>query len=282
MKFKIGDIVKIAEISKYYEDGKNGDTANPINVLGTVTKIDTDMAEAYLPITVEWSKGKTNAYSSNDLELVNTQSNNKMTTNQLMKDALRAQVDKLLKANNTVTTLEVKVELRKTDPEFYWDQATVSRMMDELYQDNVVTYTDNGTYRIYSQTVTPNPTVVASTQAIVSGSVQSTPQKPTKQPVKRITKTKALDLIRNSKGHFFKVVFVKKEDGKERTLNGQYVKDQTPSPLGLVRVKEASLMKQFKKEGTLANIPSKSVIRSFNINNLKSLGIGGETYKIRK
>lgn len=220
--------------------------------------------------------------SDEDLQLVQTtNTNNKMTTNQLMKDALRAQLDKLLKANNTVTTLELKVELRKTDPEFYWNQATVSKMMDDLAQDNVVVYTDNGVYRTYSAAVTNASsgavTIVATPTPAVSQTVVT---KPTKGTVKKISRTKALDLIQNSKGRFIKVIFTKKKDGKERVMNAQYTKDLGVSPLGQVRVKEASLLKQFKKEGTLANIPSKSVIRSFNINNLKALGIGGETYKV--
>lgn len=216
-----------------------------------------------------------------------------MTTQQLMKDALRAQVDKLLKANNTVTTLELKVELRKTDPEFYWNQATVSQMMDELYQNGTLVYTDNGVYRIYSKnpnlsasqttvgiTGVPATNITGTTAIVKVTPTPSTKVVTSKPTVKRISRTKALELIKNSRGHFFKAVFTKKKDGKERVLNAQYTKDLGVSPLGLVRVKEASLLKQFKKEGTLANIPSKSVIRSFNINNLKALGIGGETYKV--
>lgn len=273
MKFKVGDRVKIAKTSPYYGDPYPNST-NPMNVEGTLTDCLRDKTNPnWFPLSVDWDNGQSDNYNITDLELVNTQTNNKMTTNQLMKDALKAQVDKLLKANNTVTTLEVKVELRKTDPEFYWDQATVSRMMDELAQDGTLTYTDNGTYRTYSavnSTLPSQTTVGVSGHGVTTPTTVKTPQKITKTVgVKKISRTKALDLLKNSKGHFFTAVFVKK-DNTDRTINAQYIKDQTPSVLGLVKVRETSKLKA-----------NENPIRQININTLKSLSIGGEIYKIR-
>lgn len=296
MKFKIGDRVKITKTSEYWADGDN---SNPKDTEGTIVRIEKMYSADDIPIKVAWDNGQDNWYGEVDLEYVNQQTTNtKMTTNQLMKDAAFAVADRLLKANNTVTTLEVKVELRKTDPEFFWDQPTVSKLMDEFAQEGKFTYTDNGTYRIYSsplgsvsasQTAVgiinpPTTTASTGTAVIIPGnptgsagtSGKTAPSKP-----KTISRTKALDLIQNSKGHFFKVVFTKKKDGKERTMNAQYVKGQGTSALGLVKVKESSLMKKLKQTGDINTIPSKSVIRSFNINNLKSLGIGGQLYKVR-
>lgn len=295
MKFKVGDRVKIVSTSDYWCDN---DIANPKNTEGTVIRWQRFHSTDDLPVQVAWDNKESNWYGEVDLEYTNTQTNTKMTTNQLMKNAALAVANKLLKANNTVTTLEIKVELRKTDPEFFWDQATVSRLMDEFAQAGTFVYTDNGTYRIYSN---PLSTVSASQTAVgVSGSagcsgttgiptrttstasaiVVNVPTKKTKTPRNTITRTKALELVQNSKGHFFKVVFTKVEDGSERTMNCQYVKGQTVSPLGVVKVKETSLQKKLKQTGDINTIPSKSVIRSFNINNLKVLGIGGKLYKV--
>jgi ribosomal protein S17 len=295
MKFKVGDRVKITDTSEYWFDG---DSANPKNVEGSIDYINN--SDYSLPIGVKWDNNTHNDYDEIDLELVNIQTNTKMTTNQLMKDAALAVANKLLKANNTVTTLEIKVELRKTDPEFFWDQATVSNLMDEFAQEGKFTYTDNGTYRIYSS---PLGSVAASQTAVgivnpptnttstgtatvitvpggVTGSKGTSGYSKPKTSKKTITRSKALDLVQNSKGHFFKVIFTKTKDGSERTMNCQYVKGQTVSPLGVVKVKETSLQKKLKQTGDINTIPSKSVIRSFNINNLKVLGIGGKLYKV--
>lgn len=306
MKFNVGDKVRIAKTSEYYYGDST--SSNPKDIEGIVT--DNDRGDGHdFPYLVTWDNGTDNSYQESDLELVNTQTTTtKMTTNQTMKNAVLATAKDLLKANNTVTTLEVKVELRKAFPHFRWKQHTdvstgvpgVSELMAELAVDGEFSFSDNGTYRIYSlvgagvlgtqsssQTaagITGANPISTTTSTAIAKVINVTAKKAKKTPTKAksISKAKALDLIQNSKGHFFKAVFIKKKDGKERTLNGQYVKGQTVSPLGLVRVKESSLMKKLKKTGDINTIPSKSVIRSFNINNLKTLGIAGQNYKIRK
>lgn len=67
-----------------------------------------------------------------------------------MRQAVLDTAKSLCKANNTVTTLEIKQELRRDYPYFYWDQSTVSKYMDSLAGDGIFKYTDNGTYRTYS------------------------------------------------------------------------------------------------------------------------------------
>lgn len=90
---------------------------------------------------------------------------------------------------------------------------------------------------------------------------------------KRISRTRALELIKGSKGHFITVQFIKKEDGSLRTLNGQYsAKIQPTIGLGLITLREASKAK---------TNPKKS-LRQFYIDNLKALKTGGIWYKIRK
>ena len=74
----------------------------------------------------------------------------KQTTMKAMKDAVLGTAKDLLRANNTVTTLEIKGQLRKDYPYYYWDQSTVSKYMNGFAGDGIFSYTDNGTYRTYS------------------------------------------------------------------------------------------------------------------------------------
>lgn len=78
----------------------------------------------------------------------------KQTDMKAMKDAVLAVAKSLAKANNTMTTLEIKTELRRDYPYYFWTQKVVSDYMDQFAGDGVFTYKDNGTYRIYSLTKT--------------------------------------------------------------------------------------------------------------------------------
>lgn len=85
-----------------------------------------------------------------------------------------------------------------------------------------------------------------------------------------ISRTKALKLIEESRGHFFTVVFTTK-NGTERQMNAQYLKDQK-STLGYIKVRET---------GKLKTSPD-NCIRNVNIQTLKKLSIDGTLYTIRK
>lgn len=263
MKLKVGDRVKILPTSEYWVDNDN---ANPKNVEGIIYEIENHDC---VPIDVKWDNGTKNNYDEKDLELVKPiNTDNKMTKQQLMKDIVLSTANRLLAANNTVTNLEIKVELIRTDPEFFWTQASISGIMDNLAQTGTFTYTDNGTYRTYSN---PNFTPVAPIAAPVTVTTATIVSQPViKKVVKRISKTKALDLMKNSKGHFFTAVFVKK-DGMERVINCQYLKDQDISSLGLIKVKETGKLKL-----------NENPIRQINLQTLKQLSVGGQVYKIRK
>jgi hypothetical protein len=73
---KVNDRVKIAETSKYY---RKSDKSNPIDAVGTITKIKFDC----LGISVLWDNGYDNGYSACDLELV--KDNNKYSEEQVVK-----------------------------------------------------------------------------------------------------------------------------------------------------------------------------------------------------
>lgn len=173
---------------------------------------------------------------------------------------MSAVVLSLLQANNTVTTLEVKNELRRLYPEYSWLQKEVSDFMNEQHLTGELTYEDNGTYRVYSGEETKKATPAKKDN---KGKVIP------KLKAKRISKTKAFDLIMGNKGYFFTAEFVK-QDGETRVINCQALKDQDPK-LGYIKVREASLLRTVGKEKSIRNI---------NIQTLKALKIGGVAYKV--
>lgn len=158
----------------------------------------------------------------------------------------------LLKANNTVTTLEIKTALRKISPTLNWKQQEVSDAMNNLSKQGLFTYTDNSVYRTYSAVKQQNKTT--KTMATTTNKKGS------------ISRTAAIDMIRNSKGHFFTVTFTKK-DGSLRTMNCQYSKDvpQRQSHLGYVTVMEVS----------------EKAPKNVNTQTLSALKIGGKNYSIK-
>ena len=54
----------------------------------------------------------------------------------------------MLKPNNTLTTLELKLELKNRGISL--TQVTVSQFMSVKADEGLLSYTDNGTYRTYS------------------------------------------------------------------------------------------------------------------------------------
>ena len=180
----------------------------------------------------------------------------------------------LLEATNSVTTLEVKTELRKSHPEFSWLQKDVSAYMDSLQESGDLTYEDNGTFRIYHGIVTKAKKAKKAPAKVTKAKFVSvkTPSKVVvKTPTvkaKRISKTKAMELMIGNKGHFFTAEFEKK-NGDLRVMNCQALKKQT-SKLGYITVKEAS---QMRKDPTKA-------VRNINLQTITGLRIGGVSYKV--
>ena len=186
----------------------------------------------------------------------------------------------LLEATNSVTTLEVKTELRKSHPEFSWLQKDVSAYMDRLQESGDLTYEDNGTFRVYhgivakakkaKKAVKAVKTVAKVTKAKVV-SVKTHSKVVVKTPTvkaKRISKTKAMELMIGNKGHFFTAEFEKK-NGDLRVMNCQALKKQT-SKLGYITVKEASKMRKDPKKA----------VRNINLQTITGLRIGGVSYKV--
>lgn len=203
---------------------------------------------------VDLSTGDCSMISINDLK---TENNMKIMKQAVLNTALR-----LCKANNQVTTLEIKVELMKTHPYFHWIQNTkgavigVSDYMDQLQKEGHFTFTTNGTYRIYTAV----------------GVKPSKRSKPVSTPVtsgNTISRQRAFDMMANNKGHFFTATFVK-QNGDMRTINCQYLKTQTGANSGYVMVREAGKMKQ-----------GVNAIRQINLQTLQNIRIGGQNYVIK-
>lgn len=152
----------------------------------------------------------------------------KTTNMKAMKDAVLKVAQDLAKAKNTVTTLEIKVELRRDYPYYFWDQKVVSLYMDQLAGDGVFTYTDNGTYRTYSL-VGIKPVSVPVTKSlntiIITKSVSSLAGGVVKVQKTRIDHHQLLKLVANQK-------FVGLTLANGTVVSRQDIKRQKKSPLG--------------------------------------------------
>lgn len=146
-------------------------------------------------------------------------------------------VKALLKKNGSTTTLEVKDTLREVFPDYKWYQNEISEFMDELFENQTIldlTYSDNGTYRTYYV----EPIIV----------------KP--KTTDKVSKSKAVELIKNSGGTFFTAVFIKK-NGDERVINGQIKKDNFMDDMGYIRVRESNGKKRRINPRTLLSVSIK-------------------------
>lgn len=168
----------------------------------------------------------------------------------------------MIHLKGSATTLEIKEQLRITHPDKKWNQTDVSLvMLDFEKSSSDLTSTDNGQYKTYylNNTVSAKPaSPVKSTKKKVSKTAKvakvAKPKKVKKttatkkdrpQPViditgaDKISKTAAVELIRNSKGNFFTVGFVK-TDGDVRYLNGVVKASNFMNSQGYINVTESN------------------------------------------
>lgn len=83
----------------------------------------------------------------------------------------------------------------------------------------------------------------------------------------RISRTTALEMIKNSGGRFLGVEF-KKKDNSIRKMNCRYYNS---SGLGVITVYDMALVRK----------KAKSTYRSFNINNLLGFSLNSNIYRVR-
>lgn len=204
------------------------------------------------------------------------------TTAQNLKKMVQDCANALLKANNTVTTLEIKNALRKQQPHIHWIQNTkngvtgVSEWMIELEQEGNFSYKDLGTYRMYSAIGGASKVVKKVAHAVKSA--LPTALTATKRPVGRprktstITPSDAVKLIASAGGRFFTVEFTEKGDGSHRKMNCVLYPGQTLVP-GMKNVKV--------RETTKAKYTPADAIRSFDPKTLTSIKVLGNSYKVK-
>lgn len=186
---------------------------------------------------------------------------------QQMRNATYTVAQELLKPNNTVTDVEIKAKLINDYPDFYWSQERVTLFMNEYAKKGLFTYKDNSTYRTYSDPL------ISIIRKVIGAKPKKVAKKVTKKakvaPVPKISRMTALKLIENNKGHFFTATFIKK-DNSTRLINCRYLKDQTNSHLGYVKVIDEKLRKLNPNDCT----------RQINLQTLTDLNIAGKTYKV--
>lgn len=258
---KVGDKVKITGRTAYAHNLVIGSIAT-VKDIGSITsntvRLEGEVKGLNGPQS-QWLHPK-------DFELV-TKTQVVLKTKQAKMKATATDIlnaaTKLAQANNTVTTLEIKTELRKT---FDVKQHQVSMAMIDAAKTGMFIYTDNGTYRVYSlanKVSTPGKRGLTkgSATALAAGAKAAATRAANKGgavPTGTISRTEARKRILGY-GKIQKVTFIKK-DGTERTLTGVIVKDQSDLGLGYIKMKD--LVKS-KREG-------KDVIRNVNIQTLTS------------
>lgn len=137
--------------------------------------------------------------------------------NDLDKKIAKIYLDRLLSVNNTVTTLELKTELRDKFPQGKWMQQEISDFMNDLFEKEELIFTNNGTFRTYSKILTTET------------------MQPINQKTEKVGITKLCELVKDSKGKFFTLVH-KKKDGTLNTMNVQF--KGIKSPLGMFILSE--------------------------------------------
>jgi len=162
-----------------------------------------------------------------------TQSTLDRNKNIIIEETAKYLIDK----NGSTTTLEVKNYLRIVFPKNTWTQEMVSNALISWQQgDSSVSFTDNGTYRVYSIGKT---TVVKSLKE-AKKVIKAKSAKKAKKNVVKLSRSKLLDLMRyDSKGRFFGVTF-DKNDGTERVLNIQVKSDDFSNTKGYIKARTSA------------------------------------------
>lgn len=221
---------------------------------------------------------------------------NKNLNSNKMKDSqkllLRMAAAFLIKKNGSTTTLEIKDSLRERFPKMSWTQDQVSQEMQEIYDNNEfkdLQFEDTGEFRVYhlglptlsrKDQIDPNVVLNSNPQQVnASGNTGNTQgwspsQTVTKVPKKtkavkpvgtttNLSRTAIVDLMKESKGRFYTVTFIKK-DKTVRTINGQTKKSNFMDNLGYINFRE-----------------SNGNQRRVNPQTITEISISGNVYKVK-
>lgn len=178
----------------------------------------------------------------------------------------------LIEQNGSTTTLDLKNYVRLVFPSTTWTQEEVSTMMDSFYKNQSIlglSYTYNGTYRKYYtelNTKTVSSTVsstVTTKDTKTKKKVQSKKVSSKKVAKKKVSRSAAVEMIKETKGKFFGVTFIK-TDGSERTLNCHVSSKDFMDNTGYIRC-----------------TTSKGEIKRINPRTLISVSVGGVLTKVK-
>lgn len=164
-----------------------------------------------------------------------------------MKTLIKKVALDLIQKRNQTTTLEVKQELIATEPVYYWQQNFISTVLSELADKGELSFTNNGTFRIY-ELPTSAPANVMSTN-LIGSNVPTTVAAPSaykKIPLKqrgvvKVSLTDLAKLVQDNAGKFITLVHTKVTTGTQNVMNCQVLKGLTA--LGAIQVKEQGQLK---------------------------------------
>lgn len=169
----------------------------------------------------------------------------------------------LMAASRITTTLEIKRYLRAKYPSEQWTQAEISKAMDNALKGAIPNLKyeilDDDNFRTYFTTASIYPTDNSSKKATTGKKKKVVVE----SPPKAISKSEMADLIKNSKGNFMRITFVKKTNGKVRIMNCNH-KTGAVTSLGHINVKERG-----------------KDIKQIDPHTLRGLRLNGKTYIVK-
>lgn len=163
----------------------------------------------------------------------------------LEKKIAKIYLDELLSVNNTVTTLELKNELRNKFPQAKWFQSDISDFLNSLYEEGELSYVDNGIFRVYSRVLKQTTDTM----------------QPINQKIEKVGITKLAEIVKSNAGKFLTIVHKKHNSSEINLMNVQILKKS--DVLGCIHCKEQKQEKRF--------YPS----------DLLEVRVGGKIYKLK-
>lgn len=164
-----------------------------------------------------------------------------------MKTLVKKAALDLIQQNQVTTTLEIKEELIRTEPQYYWKQDFISSVMAELADEGEFVYMDNGTFREYRMPFAVNslftlPATTLQTQAQTPSALAGYIKIPlSKRNKVKVSLTDLAKLVENNAGKFITLTHTKRTTGMPNTMNCQPLKGLTA--LGALQVKEQGQLK---------------------------------------
>lgn len=179
--------------------------------------------------------------------------------NKKERELVKKAAEVLIATSEVTTTLQIKKYLRVVEPNRSWFQDDISKAMIEIESSKEIPglkFDDNGQFREYSLCIL---------QKITDEKVKKVKKPKVVKPVLpdvKISRSKMVKLMKESKGSFMTVTF-KKIDNSVRVMNGNVKLANFMNLMGYINFKE--------RNGDLRQVNPKTLI---------SLKVKGQTYVI--